>query len=183
MSDDLFAHDDNVAPFRQTAASNADEPRQLTGRMVLAMMLAFFAVIVGVNTFMVHEALSTFGGVDTESSYRAGQLFEHEMDMAKAQDARHWRVEAKVTPAADGSALLDIVAHDASGAPLAGVTATAAFERPTDRRLDRTLAVSEHSTGHFQGTADIVAGQWDLIIELSRGGERVFRSKNRIVLH
>ena len=36
------------------------EPRQLTGRMVLAMIVAFFAVIIGVNGFMAHEALSTF---------------------------------------------------------------------------------------------------------------------------
>jgi nitrogen fixation protein FixH len=150
--------------------------------MVLVGLLAFFAVVVGANGMLVHEALSTFGGVETDSSYRAGQLFERDVAMAKAQDAQHWRVEASVTSAADGSALLDIVAHDGAGLALAGIDATATFERPTDRRLDRSVAVSEDKPVHFRGSAAISPGQWDLVIELTRRGERQFRSKNRIVL-
>ena len=118
-------------------------PREVTGWMVLGLMVAFFAVVIGVNVFMAHAALSTFGGVETESSYRAGQTFEHDVAMAKAQDDQHWQVEAKVTSAADGNAILDIVARDAAGAPLTGLLATALFARPIDRRLDRTVAVSE----------------------------------------
>ena len=162
--------------------SRSSPPRGLTGRMVLVGLLAFFAVVVGANGMLVHEALSTFGGVETDSSYRAGQLFERDVAMAKAQDAQHWRVEASVTSAADGSALLDIVAHDGAGLALAGIDATATFERPTDRRLDRSVAVSEDKPGHFRGSAAISPGQWDLVIELTRQGERQFRSKNRIVL-
>jgi nitrogen fixation protein FixH len=157
------------------------EPRKLTGRMVLATMISFFAVIIGVNAFMAHEALSTFRGVDADSAYRAGQVFEHEVSLAKAQDAEHWQVDAKVTPA-DGTAMLDIDARDASGAPISGMTTTAVFARPTDRRLDRTAAVSESRPGHYRGTAAIEPGQWDLILELSRQGNRLFRSKNRVVI-
>ncbi len=188
MSDDLFTSDNaNVVAFPSLAAkaaktTRAGQPRELTGRAVLYLMVAFFAVVIGVNAFMAHEALSTFGGVETDSSYEAGQMFERDVAMAKAQDAQHWRVDAKVTAAANGGALLDIVARDASGAALAGMTATARFARPTDRRLDRTVAVTEDGAGHFRGSADISAGQWDLIIELSRHGDRLFRSKNRIVI-
>ena len=162
--------------------SHSSPPRELTGRMVLVGLLAFFAVVVGANGMLVHEALSTFGGVETDSSYRAGQLFERDVAMARAQDAQHWRVEASVTPAADGSALLDIVALDGAGLAVAGIAATARFERPTDRRLDRSAAVSEDKPGHFRGSVAISPGQWDLVIELTRQGERQFRSKNRIVL-
>jgi len=150
--------------------------------MVLVGLLAFFGVVLGANGLLVHKALSTFGGVETDSSYRAGQLFERDVAMARAQDAQHWRVEASVTPAADGSALLDIVARDGVGLAVAGIDATATFERPTDRRLDRTVAVSKDAPGHFRGSAAISPGQWNLVIELSRQGERQFRSKNRIVL-
>ena len=114
--------------------------------MVLVGLLAFFGVVLGANGLLVHKALSTFGGVETDSSYRAGQLFERDVAMARAQDAQHWRVEASVTPAADGSALLDIVAHDGAGLAVAGIDATATFERPTDRRLDRSVAVSEDAS-------------------------------------
>lgn len=164
-------------------ANLSSPPRELTGSMVLGLMIAFFAVVVGVNVFMAHEALSTFGGVETESAYRAGQTFERDLAMAKAQDALHWQVGASVTPAADGSAVLDIVARDATGASLTGLAATALFERPTDRRLDRAVAVHESAPGHFRGSGGIAAGQWDLIIELSRHGERLFRSVNRVMLH
>lgn len=155
---------------------------EVTGRMVFGLLVGFFAVVIGVNGVMIHKAIATFGGLETDSSYRAGQLFEREVEMARAQDAQHWKVEAKVTAAADGNTVLDIGARDAAGLPLAGMEASARFERPPDRRLDRAVAVSEDAPGRFRGSARISSGQWDLVIELSRGGERLFRSRNRIVL-
>jgi nitrogen fixation protein FixH len=174
---------------RGTGAAGVRDPlrsrlriTEITGRMVFGLLVGFFAIVIGVNGLMIHEAISTFGGLETESSYRAGQLFEREVEMAKAQDAQHWKVDAKVTTADDGGAALDIGARDAAGLPLAGMDASARFERPTDRRLDRPVAVSEEAPGRFRGRARISSGQWDLVIELSRGGERLFRSRNRIVL-
>jgi len=180
MSSDLFTDDETNSLLSPARGRKAE--RELTGSMVLGLMVAFFAVIVGVNAFMAHEALSTFGGVDTDSAYQAGRLFEREVAKAQAQDAQHWQVEAKVARTGDGLAALDVSARDASGAPLAGMSATAQFERPTDRRLDRSVVVNEDTAGHFHGSADIAAGQWDLIIELSRHGERMFRSKNRVII-
>ncbi len=178
MSDDLFASGGANVPSPSWPGTK--QPREVTGWTVLGLMVAFFAVVIGVNAFMAHKALSTFGGVETDSSYRAGQTFERDVAMAQAQDARHWQIDAKVTAVVNGGALLDVAARDASGAPLAGMVATASFERPTDRRLDRAVAVREDAPGHFHGSADIADGQWDLVIELSRHGERVFRSKNRV---
>jgi nitrogen fixation protein FixH len=155
---------------------------ELTGRMVLGLIVAFFGVIFAVNGVLVHEALSTFGGVETDSSYKAGQQFEGEVMMAKAQEAKHWRVDAKLNAAVDGGAVLDIVARDASGAVLTGLQPSVSFERPTDRRLDRTVAVSEDEPGHFRAPVQIAAGQWDLVIELWRAGQRQFRSINRVIL-
>jgi hypothetical protein len=44
------------------------------------------------------------------------------------------------------------------------------------------VAVAEDSPGRFHGDVDVVPGQWDFVIALSRQGEQLFRSKNRIVL-
>jgi nitrogen fixation protein FixH len=182
MANDVWANDaDRISPSPPRGASGKP-PRELTGRTVLALMLAFFGVIVAVNAFMAREAISTFGGVETESSYRAGQTFERDVAMAKAQDAQRWQVDAKVAPTVAGGAALDIIARDATGAPLTGLLATALFERPTDRRLDRAMTVNEGPPGHFHGSGDVAAGQWDLVIELSRHGERLFRSVNRVML-
>lgn len=175
MSIHLVDHGENLIT-RSTAT------REWKGWMVLAFMLAFFGVVIGVNAFMAHLAMSTFGGVDVASSYQAGQMFERDVAMAETQDERHWRIDGKITAAADGGKALDIAARDSTGAPLTGLTATAEFTRPTDRRLDRTLSIREDTPGHFHGNVALPAGQWDLIIELSRQGERQFRSVNRVVI-
>ena len=161
---------------------NTRAPRPITGRMVLVWLVAFFGIVFAVNGVLIHQALSTLTGVDTDSAYQAGRRFEQEVAMAKAQEARHWQIDAKVTPASDGGSRIDIVARDAAGRPLSGLALSATFERPTDRRLDRDVAVAEDEPGHFHGNAAIAAGQWDLILELTRQGEQMFRSRNRIVL-
>ena len=46
---------------RETSAAR----RELTGRMVLICLVAFFAIVAGVNAVMIRAAVSTFGGVET----------------------------------------------------------------------------------------------------------------------
>jgi len=159
----------------------SEKTRPLTGGMVLLYIVVFFSVVMSVNGVMIYEALSTMTGVDTDSAYQAGRMFERDVAMAKAQDSRHWHVNAQITPSSSG-ARLEVAAHDESGRPLTGMQASAAFQRPTDRRMDRDVELVEDSPGKFSGSAEIIAGQWDLVIEISLRGEQLFRSKNRIVL-
>jgi nitrogen fixation protein FixH len=154
---------------------------RLTGWMVLLYLLMFFGVTAGVNGVMIFEALSTMRGIDTESAYRAGRMFERDVARLKAQDARHWQVDAKLTPASDGTRV-ELVAHDEAGRLLTGMSASAGFERPTDRGMDRNIALTEDSPGQFHGKTELAPGQWDLVIGISRQGEQLFRSKNRVVL-
>jgi nitrogen fixation protein FixH len=156
--------------------------RRWTGLAVLLTLLGFFGVVFAVNGVMIFAALSTLTGVDTDSAYQAGRRFEHDVVMAHAQDARHWQVDAKVTAAADHERRVFIVARDATGQPLTGMTLSLTFERPTDRRLDRAVDVAEDSPGNFHGSAAIAAGQWDLVIALAHDGDQMFRSRNRVVL-
>jgi nitrogen fixation protein FixH len=164
--------------------ADADEScpiRPITGRFVLVCLIAFFAVISLVNGIMIRAAVTTFGGVETSSSYQAGLAYGREAAAAQAQNALRWQVKAAVQPTA-GNTLVDIDARDAEGVPLSGLQATALLSHPTDRRADRAVELSEDASGRFRGTAHRIAGQWDLVIELSRGGERLFRSRNRVVL-
>ncbi len=162
-------------------SSDRQTGTRLTGWMVLLYLLTFFGVIFGVNGVMIYEALSTMRGVDTESAYQAGRMFEQDVAMLKAQDARHWQVDAKLTPTPDGTRL-ELVARDEAGRVLTGMAAAANFERPTDRGLDRNITLTEDLPGQFHGETKLIAGQWDLVIEISRHGQQLFRSKNRVVL-
>ena len=154
---------------------------RVTGRMVLIGFIAFFGIVAGVNAIMIHAAVSTFGGVETESSYRAGLAFANEMARAQAQDARHWNVTARAVLEGDAT-IVEVTARDAAGGAVPNLAATAQLVHPTDRRADHAVPLSGYSTGLFRGTTAVAAGQWDLVIELSRDGERLFRSKNRMWL-
>lgn len=158
------------------------EGRVLTGRAVLACFLGFFAVVFAANAVLVRAALSTFGGVETESSYKAGLAFKQDEANAAAQVARHWIVEAKLARNAQGGEVVEIGARDADGRPLVGLDLSARLHHPTDRRFDMPLESVETGAGRWRGTAASHPGQWDLVIELSRGGEQQFRSVNRVVL-
>jgi nitrogen fixation protein FixH len=155
--------------------------RQLTGRMVLCMLLGFFGLVIAVNLFMVREAISTFGGVDTPSSYQAGLNFKADEAAAAAQDALHWRVDAQLAGAEHGQALT-VTARDASGKPLSGFTVTAHFAHPADERHDLTVALRETEPGSYRGIAVVEPGQWGLDLAISRAGTRLFQSTNRVMV-
>jgi nitrogen fixation protein FixH len=154
---------------------------RVSGRMVFAALVGFFGLVAGVNAAMIYAAVSTFGGVETESSYRAGLAFARETATVRAQDARHWSVSAKA--AIEGSAtVVEVTARDAAGQPITNLAATASLAHPTDRRADHAVTLVSDGVGRFRGSTAATAGQWDLVIDLSRDDERLFRSKNRVWL-
>ncbi|TCK30502.1 nitrogen fixation protein FixH [Ancylobacter aquaticus] len=151
--------------------------RPLTGRTVLICFLAFFGVIFTANFFLVRAAVTSFGGVETESSYKAGLAFRAESEAAAAQEARHWQVDAHVEPGR-----VDVSARDAAGRPIADAVLAVTLQHPTNRRLDVTLDPVRVSAGRWRADDTVASGQWELVIELSREGERLFRSTNRVVI-
>lgn len=163
------------------AVNDSGVPRPITGRTVLACLIAFFGVVFLANAILVRAAVSTFSGVETSSSYQAGLAFARESAAAHAQDGLHWQVKMRVRHAG-GKTLTEIDVLDASGRPLSGLIATVHLAHPNDRREDQNVDLSETAAGQFRGTAGPVIGQRDVIIELFRDGERLFRSRNRVVL-
>ena len=81
-----------------------------------------------------------------------------------------------------GATLVEVAASDAAERPLAGLQATARLLHPTDTRADQLVVLTEQSAGQFQGRSAPLVGQWMLVVELSRDGARLFRSKNRVFL-
>jgi nitrogen fixation protein FixH len=158
------------------------QARELTGRMVLLWLVGFFVVVGAVNAIMIGFAISTFAGLEHDSPYQAGLAFDEEIVAARVQAALHWQVQAKLAKVAGGETLVEISARDAGGVPLTGLAAAASLVHPTDRRLDRDLMITPAGPGKFSGLTEAAAGQWDVVIDLSRDGVRRFRSKNRIVL-
>jgi nitrogen fixation protein FixH len=159
-------------------------PKPLTGRKVLFMLLAFFGVVFGVNFLMMKLAIDTLPGTEVDSAYSASLAYENEIAAAHDQNARNWKVDARVQRGADGSATLQVEARDDSGKPMSGLTFQGRFERPTDRRADQPVALAETGIGIYRGSApQLAAGQWDLVLEGDAAGRRMFLSKNRVLLN
>jgi nitrogen fixation protein FixH len=167
------------------AKTNNAQPsaRPLTGRTVLLALLAFFGVVIGVNSVMIALAIGTMPGLENEKPYQAGVAWNAEIEAARAQAGRRWTVASHVTRNAQGRATLAVDAHDAEGAPVAGLTVAARLMRPADQRSDHTILLGERAPGTYEGeTTGVAVGAWDVEIEAARASERLFRSRNRIVL-
>jgi nitrogen fixation protein FixH len=159
------------------------QPRPITGRTVLVCTLAFFGVVLGVNLTMLKFAIDTMPGTEVDSAYRASLAFNSEIGAAREQASRGWQVTAQVHRDASGVGTVRVEARDRAGAPLSGLSFTAQLSRPTDKRADQALALSERAGGVYAARIDALApGQWDLVLAAGRDGAREFLSRSRVVL-
>jgi nitrogen fixation protein FixH len=157
--------------------------RPLSGRAVLAALLAFFGIVIGVNGVMVALAIGTMPGLENERPYQAGIAYNADIEAARVQAARHWTVASHITHDPLGRATVTVAAHDANGAPVGGLTVAVRLLRPADQRGDHSIALGERGPGTYEGEATgVAAGAWDVEIEAGRASERLFRSHNRIVM-
>lgn len=157
-------------------------PRKITGRMVFIAICCFFLVIFVMNFIMARFAITTFAGVETESSYKAGQQFAQEREAAERQGSLHWNVDVHITNSGGEARQVDVTVADAEGKPQTGLVADGYFAHPTDKRKDVALDLEPLGNGRYQAKLDAMAGQWVLVVDFMKGDERVFRSRNRIYL-
>lgn len=154
--------------------------RELKGKHVLAIFIAFFGVVIAVNMVMFRAATSTFGGVETDSAYKVGLAYNSELDAARKQAALGWNVSARV----DGERVI-VDVHDRDGQIVPALDGDVLLAWPADRRLDRKGTLNALNAGRYEAQLDkaLPPGQWDVIVTLHKNGERVFLSKNRVILN
>jgi nitrogen fixation protein FixH len=165
-----------------TSCCGGSGGREVTGWTVFVCLVAFFVIVAAVNAVMMTAAITTFGGVETGSSYQAGLAFARENAAVREQDRLGWHVS--VSPRSDGGAtpVIEIVARSKANEPLAGLEVFGRLSHPMDKRADRVLAWREVTAGIFRADSERAVGQWDLVIELSQDGALKFRSRNRLTL-
>ena len=161
-----------------------DTPKPLTGRKVFILLVAFFGVVIGVNLVMMKFAIQTLPGTEVDSAYSASLAYEKEIVAAREQNTRNWQIDARVQRSPDGAATLQVEARDGSGRAMSGLRFQGRFERPTDRRADQAVALAETGIGVYRGAAPQLApGQWDLVLQVDAAGQRMFLSRNRVLLN
>lgn len=142
----------------------------IRGWHVLAGMLAFFAIIIGVNVAFTVAALRSFPGEDVRRSYTQGLRYNDTLAERRAQDAAGLQVAAGIAPII-GGALLEVELRDAAGAALQGGVVEAGLRWPSDARRDRVLAFREAGGGVYRATvSDLAPGRWRLRGSASASG-------------
>ncbi len=154
---------------------------QLTGRHVLAWLGGFFLVMFAANGALIYFALHTLHGEALENSYDASQAFNKVIAEARAQDQRGWKADVLTRAEGAGERVM-VEFHDKDGAEIPDLAVTARFQHPFDAALDRKATLVSDG-GAYEGVASpLVRGRWTLVIEASRGAERVFRSENKMTV-
>ncbi len=156
--------------------------RPLTGWGALWIAIACFGVVFAVNGWMAYCAISTFRGDADPSPYEHGLAYENDILAAKAQAALAWNVSEHFARDGEGEATIEVRMLDAAGVPVTGLAVKTSFDSPADVKLDQALVLTETAPGVYSGRLREARGQWDVDLEASRDGARVFKSINRVAL-
>lgn len=136
-----------------------------TGRHITVIIVAFFAVVVGVNLIMARAAIRTFGGVVVDNSYVASQNYNKWLDLAARQKALGW--SAKPARGGDGRVVVAM-----TGTPVSGLTLSAHARHPLGRLPDQALTFQRQADGSFRSNEPLADGRWTLRIEAQAGEQR-----------
>jgi nitrogen fixation protein FixH len=155
----------------------------LTGRHVFYLLLGFFGVVFAVNGVFVFYAVTGFSGVETKNAYEAGLAFNQEINAAREQGQRRWKVAVERGVTADGAVSFKVTPKDSEGNVLTGLSVSAQFKRPVDAGLDRAARLKEVESGVYETAVALPAkGQWIFELTALQGERELYRSRNRIIV-
>lgn len=137
--------------------SMAATQKQLTGKHVLAMLLGFFGVIIGVNMIMAYFANSTWSGLVVANGYVASQSFDKDLAKARAQDALGWNVAFTFKPDR-----INIAFADKNGRAIETLALTGELERAVTDKEDQTLTFTPMGGGVYSAPARLSPGVWEV---------------------
>lgn len=144
-----------MTPHSLASAATPRRVRPFTGWHMLAILVAFFGVVIMVNVMMARLALSTFSGEVVENSYVASQQFNGWLDQAKAERALGWSAAMIV---ADNT--LSVALHDRQNQAIGGARLSGTAMHPLGADTDLALRFVETRPGVY--TATLPAGRWQI---------------------
>jgi nitrogen fixation protein FixH len=162
-----------------TAHLVAGRRKGLTGRHVLASLIAFFLAVFVVNGAMIYSAISTYSGVVASEPYRKGLHYNDRIAADARQNSLHWQDSLAVH--AEGGVLFSLTSAD--GSLVRGLSVEAVVGRPTTNRQDVKLILQPQSDGSYAGsTPSLPPGTWLVAIEARQPGsaDPVFRTRRRL---
>ncbi|MEJ6790888.1 FixH family protein [Brevundimonas sp. BR2-1] len=149
-------------------------PFAVKGWHVAAGVVAFFAVVVGVDAGFLVMAYRTHPGQVAPRPYEAGLIYNAELERLRVQDSLGWRAGAEARR--DG---LDVLMQDREGRPLTGLKVSATLQRPATEQGRAEVVLNEEAPGQY-GVDRALSGAWDARIEAVDGAGRSFIAERRL---
>ncbi len=150
---------------------------EFTGRHMLAAILAFFGVIIGVNVTLALFAGSSWTGLVVENSYVASQEFNARAAEGRAQAALGWSSALTIAGGHIGYRLAD-----RHGKPISLAGGTAAFRHPAYAADDVTLPLAPQTDGTLGAAKPIRDGVWIVEIHADAGLDHPYRETRRLLI-
>lgn len=154
--------------------------RALSGRHVLFVFIGFFAIVFAANGLMIYQAVSTFGGLDTDDAYRKGLAYNERIAAAAAQTELGWRDRLDYVSDARH---LRVSFTDATGAAVGGLTVTVEMQRPATNRYDQKLFLTQTGPDTYEAdVSELESGWWTVNVHAHRGGQdtALYESRRRV---
>lgn len=155
----------------------ASRTREFTGWHMLAIMVAFFSVVIAVNLTMAFFARSSWTGFVAENTYVASQKFNEKAAEGRAQAALGWKSEFVI---ANGKASYRLT--DKVGNVVAAKRATASFRRPAYEAEDQNVVLTPQPDGSLSAPVDLRDGIWIVEIHAEAGLAHPYRDTRRLTL-
>ena len=158
--------------------SMASVQKEIKGGHVLAMLIAFFGVIFGVNFVMAYLANSTWSGLVVENGYVASQNFDKQLAKAKAQEALGWNVGFSFDKSS-----VKISFADAKGARIDTLNLTGKLQRTVTDKEDQLLTFGWMGSGVYSAPARLAPGLWEVEIDGKGDGVADYHKIFRFVVN
>ena len=157
--------------------STASGNREFTGWHMLAIMVAFFSVVIAVNLTMAFFARSSWTGFVVENTYVASQQFNEKAAEGRAQAALGWKPELAIAGGAVRYRLLDSIGN------VVGVKqATASFRRPAYASEDQEVVLTRQPDGSLSAPVQLNDGMWIVEVHAEAGLAHPYRYTRRLTL-
>jgi nitrogen fixation protein FixH len=130
--------------------------RSFTGVHMLAIIIAFFGVVITVNFVMALSAIHSFGGTVVDNSYVASQSFNRWLQEAQQEAQSGWRVSAQ----REAGFVVVTLSNRTGLVQTAAMTGTA--EHPLGRLPNISLHFQSLGEGRFRVLEKLPEGRWRL---------------------
>jgi nitrogen fixation protein FixH len=157
--------------------AKARSPREFTGKHMLAIILAFFGVVITVNLTMATLATTSWTGLVVENTYVASQQFNKKAEEGRAQAALGWTAKLTV---ANGEVRYGLT--DAAGKPVALHGVKVLFRHPAYESEDESVALAPGQRQEFAARHVPRDGVWIVEVDADAGLAEPYRDVRRVMI-